>query len=275
MIPITEYWHAVAKTIDAEDEKLSLFVPHSGELGRAREAILRHFLLAHTPDPFRVETGFICRFSGQVGSLEPSYRWTSRQCDLLVYNPQISRPYYSFENLVVVPHQAAKSVVEVKTHLVEREFQQMVDLWEELHWLGEINVMGFAFEGWTFDTFIERLKEAIRDRRYGVANCIAVHRKNYIFIRSEYALAPPSPERHRPARYQFAVNFDAAEKKQSLSSGCFLDTFLRQLPAAGGYRALSIETYLPHWFNQLPLPPEAKLVITDDGNVSHGLLVTE
>jgi hypothetical protein len=269
MIPLTEYWHAVAKAIDAEDEKLSLFVDHPGELGTAREAILRHFLVAQTPEPFRIETGFICHLLTKVGSSDPPDRWTSMQCDLLVYNPQIARPYYAIENLVVLPREVVAAIIEVKSDLGEKTFQQMLALWENTHWLVK-PVLGFAYEGWTFDTFVEKLTEAIRDRRFGVPNCIAVHRRNYVFIRSGYRLAPTTPDRHRPAQYQVAVNFGATENMQGVSSGCFLDTFLRQLPPAGGHSSLPIETYLPRWFNQLPLAAEAKVVTADDGSVSHG-----
>ena len=193
------------------------------------------------------------------------------QCDLLVYNPQIARPYYAIENLVVVPREAASAVVEVKTHLGDKTFQHMLELWENMHWL-PVNVLGFAYDGWTFKTFVEHLRQAISHSRFGVPDCIAVHRENYIFIRSGYHLAPTNPDRHRPARYQVAVNFGAAEDKEGASSGCFLDTFLRQLPSM--LRPIPLDNHLPLWFNQLPLPVEAKLIIADDGTISHGSLPT-
>jgi hypothetical protein len=272
MIPIPEYWRAVAEAINAEDEKLSLFVNHPTGLGTAREAILRHFLVAHTPEPFRIKTGFICHLLAKVGSPELSDQWTSKQCDLLVYNPQIARPYYAIENLVVVPREVAAAVIEVKSDLGKDSFQHMLDLWKDTHWL-PVKVLGFAYDGWVFDTFIDLLKQAIRDQEFGVPDCIAVHRQNYIFIRTGYHLAP-TPNRHRPARYQLAVNFGTAEDKQGFSSGCFLDTFLRHLPPAGGHVPLPIDDYLPLWFNQLPLPKEAKLAIADDGTISPGSLPT-
>jgi hypothetical protein len=40
MLPIPEYWQAVAKAIDAEDAKASIFVKHNASIGAAREAIL-------------------------------------------------------------------------------------------------------------------------------------------------------------------------------------------------------------------------------------------
>src|SRR5712692_3889623 len=131
MIPDAEYWQAVAKAIDAEDEKLSLFVRHSGGLGTGREAILRNFLVTHAPEPFKIETGFIGRLLMKVGAPEAEDFWTSMQCDLLTDNPQIARPYYSIDNLVVIPREAASAVVEVKSDLEERTFQHMLQLWED------------------------------------------------------------------------------------------------------------------------------------------------
>jgi hypothetical protein len=170
------------------------------------------------------------------------------------------------ENVVVVPREVAAAVVEVKTELGKESFQHMLDVWKDTHWL-PVKVLGFAYDGWTFETFVHHLKEAIRDEHFGVPDCIAVHRQNYIFIRTGYHLAP-SGNRHRPARYQLAVNFGAAERSQGLSSGCFLDTFLRQLPTVGGHAPISLDDYLPLWFNQLSLPKEAKFVIADDGTIS-------
>jgi hypothetical protein len=183
----------------------------------------------------------------KVGSHESLNQWTSKQCDLLVYNPQIARPYYAIEKLVVVPREVAAAVVEVKTHLANDSFQHILDMWENTSWL-PVNVLGFAYEGWTFKHFVDNLCQAIKDREAGVPDCIAVHRQNYIFIRTGYHL-PQNSDRHRPARYQVAVNFGAEEEKEGLSSGCFLDTFLRQLPSGGGHVRLPIDDFLPRWFN--------------------------
>ena len=168
----------------------------------------------------------------------------------------------------MVPREAATAVVEVKSQLEEKTYQQMLDIWTNTDWLKSVNVLGFAYDGWIFETFVEHLKQTIQDGQ-GLPNCIAVHRRNYIFIRSGYHLAPKADGR-RPAKYQLAVNCAAAENKEGLSSACFLDTFRRELPPAGGHSQLYIDVYLPRWFNELPLPPEAKIAIADDGSISQG-----
>jgi hypothetical protein len=268
MIPIKEYWHAVAKGIDAENEKVSQFINHPTGLGTAREAILRHFMITHLPEPFEIGTGFVSVIQSKVGSSEPPNQWVSMQCDLLVHNPQIARPYYGIENLVVVPRCAAQAVVEVKSQLDDAALSHMNELWENLHWL-PVNVLGFAYDGWEFDTFVAKLAEEIRTRKYGVPDCIAVHSKNYLFVRTGYRLAKTS-DRHHPAKYQVAVDFGKNHASAGLASGSFLDTFLRQLPTQ--QRDVILDAYLRLWFNQLQLPADAKRVISDDGTVSSGLL---
>jgi hypothetical protein len=106
MLDLPEYWHAVAGSLDAEDKKAGVFIHHHHSLGVAREAILRDWLIRHTPEPYRASTGFIYQFSGEW--------WDSQQCDILVYDPTIAQPDYAIGSMVVVNRQAAKLVIEVK-----------------------------------------------------------------------------------------------------------------------------------------------------------------
>ena len=87
MLPLREYWQAIANAIDAEEKKASIFIRHRPSIGVAREAILRDLLAKHTPEPYRVSTGFIYQFN--------TAWWNSRQCDVLVYDPTICQPDYA------------------------------------------------------------------------------------------------------------------------------------------------------------------------------------
>lgn len=62
MLDVPEYWQAVAGGIDAEETKASLFIKHAPSIGVAREIILRELLVRHTPEPFRIATGFIYNY---------------------------------------------------------------------------------------------------------------------------------------------------------------------------------------------------------------------
>jgi hypothetical protein len=138
MIPVPEYWQAVALGIEAEDRKATLFIRQNDSLGAAREAILRDLIRRQTPEPFRVRTGFVFQVNP-----EP---WSSRQCDILVYDPTVAQPYYEIGELVVVPRPAARAVVEVKTGLEERTFNELLGVWETTFWL-PVPTIGFAYGG--------------------------------------------------------------------------------------------------------------------------------
>jgi hypothetical protein len=252
-----DYWQAVARGIDAEDQKATIFVAQNDSLGVAREAILRDLLVKQTPEPYRVSTGFI-----YLPNPEP---WSSKQCDVLVYDPTVSQPYYAIGGFSVVPRRAAKLVIEVKTNLELETFRETLDVWKTTYWL-PIPTLGFAYEGVTFKTFLTYVGGALKDDEQGIPECIAVHRQNYLVVRSPYRLAPDqaAPRRHRPAKYHLAVDFTAAGGREGQASAAFLDFYHRLL------RNDLYESYLPTWFNELGLPDEALVRITDDGNMSYG-----
>src|SRR5690349_15882290 len=128
MIPLPEYWQAVAKGIDAEDEKASLFIKHNLTVGTAREEILRDLMRRQTPEPFRVQTGFIHQ-------ILPDQQYCSPQCDIVVYDPSIAQPDYHIGELVVVARWPAKAIVEVKTYLDNEEFEKLMLVWDKVAWL--------------------------------------------------------------------------------------------------------------------------------------------
>jgi hypothetical protein len=269
MIPSTlsEYWRAVAQAINAENRKASLFLKDKHSRGIAREAILRFSIATHTPEPFKVETGFICNIPSNAASGKAPELWYSSQCDVLVYDPHVARPYYSFDKLAVVSPCAARAVVEVKTDLKGSTLKEILGVWEHIRRV-RIPMFGFAFSGCSFGTFLDKLAAEIRTNPAGVPECIAVHRKNYLFVRSAYRLAPrpDKPNHHRPAQYQLAVNFGAGKDQEGIASACFFETYQHWLANTGN------ESLLLDWFNSLELPKEAKVRIDDGGEVTQGQL---
>lgn len=265
MILIPEYWRAVARGIDAEDEKASIFIRHRPSLGIARETILRTLVANHTPEPFDVHTGFINYLLQNVESRKLTAHWHSKQCDLLVYDPRVDRPYYAIDQLVVVPRNAVKSVIEVKSELKLDTFQEILMIWRETGWV-PAPTFGFAFEGVKFSTFLKYLRTSIRTSLAGVPECLVVHCKNYIFVRSSYRLAPISPKRHRPAKYQLAVDFGSAENELGSATAMFLELYRRSLAEPFD----SAESYLLNWFNGLALSDNAKVSIDDRGGLRTG-----
>lgn len=178
MIPDLLYWQAVARGIDAEDQKLRVFVRHKLSLGIAREAILRQLLVTQTPEPYRVRTGFICYFT------EPE-PWLSRQCDVLVYDPQVSQPYYSLDEFSVISREAACLVVEIKTEFHQAALDEIVQVAQDARSIA-IPTLGFAFSGVLFNTALEKIANAIKADRRSAPDCVAVHGRNYVIFRPHF-----------------------------------------------------------------------------------------
>jgi hypothetical protein len=218
VLPIPEYWQAVARAIDAEDAKASIFIRHNASVGSAREAILKDVLSRQTLEPYRVTSGFVFH--------PPSENWCSRQCDVIVYNPMVARPYYAIGELAVVPREAAKLVIEVKTELDEKAFKEMLNVWESVFWL-PVPMLGFAYDGVRFQTFVEYLRGAIPTAPRGLPTCISVHRHNYIYMRADYWLAENEalPNKRRPTKCQFAIDFGAAGMGEGAASSMLLHLY--------------------------------------------------
>lgn len=259
MIKIPEYWQAIARGIDAEEQKASILIRHNASVGAAREAILRDVLVKQTPVPYRVASGFVF--------VDQPQEWCSKQCDVLVYDPTVAQPYYSIGDLCVVARWSAKLVSEVKSRLDQEAWSELLGIWSDTSWV-PVPTLGFAYDGVTFDTFLNYLKTTIRDEDKGVPTLVAVHGRNYLFLRSEYRLAPDEsrPKRHRPAVFQIAVNFGEIERYSGWASATFLDFYLRFL------RGWIPETEITRWFNDLGLPDSSLASFSDDGEVTFGKL---
>ena len=98
-----KYWQAVANVLEGESAKAEVYVNHSLSLGVAREAILRNIVMDETPGPFSVKTGIIRESSS--GDL------VSRQCDLLIFDPNVDTPFYKMDEFVVIPSACARCVI--------------------------------------------------------------------------------------------------------------------------------------------------------------------
>jgi hypothetical protein len=255
-IPVPAYWQAVAQSIDAQDAMATLFITHRASIGAAREEILKELLRAHTHEPYRVQSGFVHRLY-----TEPHERYCSPQLDVVVFNPCVAQPDYSIGHLAVLSDRAVAAIVEVKTDLDGAELSSILDIWENVSWL-YIPMFGFAFDGLTFSTFVEQMAEAIRTRAQGVPQCLAVHRRNYVFVRSHYRLNERHG-RHRPAEFQFAVDFGSSNDARGQAAGCLLNFFLGRLGR------LDFE-HLTRWFNDLPIAAEQKVRFSADGDVEYG-----
>ena len=249
-----EYWQAVAKGLEAESEKASVYVTHALSLGIAREAILRRVLIDETPGAYLVKTGLI-REKSQGGVV-------SRQCDLLVYNPADDTPFYRMDDFVVIPAAMAKIVVEVKSGLNAKEkdsdLEQIMDIWSSNRLLS-IQTMGFAYEGMMPETFIQHAIRLFKNDTANLPVCLAVHSRNYLGIRpATYALGQNLPF--------FLLKFGAfGADGAAMATAYFLQWYSMLLNKS----PLELH-YVKDWFNRVQLPTEAKCRIMSDGSVIEG-----
>lgn len=91
---------------------------HPGELGTAREQIIRDFLAAHLPNRFEVSTGFVFDCRGNV----------SRQLDIVVFDSAICPRFEVPGGKFLFPCEAVVAVGQVKSSLTSRnDFRSAVD----------------------------------------------------------------------------------------------------------------------------------------------------
>jgi len=92
-------------------------IQHMGERGGEREQGLKSFLEAYLPSRYVVSNGEIVDDSGQ----------TSRQCDLVIYDPTNCPLLLAGKNYRVFPAEPVFAVIEVKSVLTNSELEDAVE----------------------------------------------------------------------------------------------------------------------------------------------------
>jgi hypothetical protein len=239
----SDLWEAVALGIDAENRKIDIFIHHNLSRGIAREALLRSIVVQHTPDPHKVRSGFVYTHDHRVAP--------SKQCDVLVYNPQIYQPYYQIDEFVVVPQNAATVLVEVKSEIGDRE---LADLCNMTAYAASVTkpLLGFVYEGWLFDTFCEKITPFANDMS-SLPIAIAVHERNYLAIRPTQCASP----------VYFAIDFSRSNPASpGMATAYFMNVYALLLKNDG-----ILDGPLWSWFTDTLtiVPPEARKWLTADG----------
>ena len=268
-----DFVRGIAMVLRGECLKANAFVTHSGSLGTLRERMVQRFVRDETPDRFRVETGLINGHSS-----------TSRQCDLLIHEPDYRAPLYRWEDFVVVRSDTARAVVEVKTTLNQQGFNELTAVHNSVmeielrrpFGMEFIPTFGYALEGVTFDTFLEYLRSVVTENPLGDLMqdapphlnwpvSIAVHERRYLGFR------------HLGGSSRIPMCFGAIDLARitgspdmdldGIETGFFLQLYewvLRERQGAMGSGDMS------GWVNRLPIPDEAKVWITTDGRIHRG-----
>lgn len=103
-----------ASELDALSSRIRLIISHSGTVGTYRENLLQNVLRKHLPERYHVATGFIYG--------------CPRQIDILIYDRLEYAPLFREGELVVVPPNAVRAVIEVKTTLTAEELKESLQL---------------------------------------------------------------------------------------------------------------------------------------------------
>lgn len=105
-------------------------------LGLFAENILRTFLSDTLPKRFGVCQGFV----ENNGNL-------SQQCDIIIYDQHNYAPKYSFGEIMIVPSVAVHSVIEVKTNISSKTFQDTLSAFRTLNQLHVNDMYLFLYDG--------------------------------------------------------------------------------------------------------------------------------
>ena len=115
------YYLSLSEEFSAIQDRLAMLVDHLPTLGNYRESLLRSFLSRHLPDKYHVASGFVL---GKNHS-------PKRQLDILIYNQSEYSPFFRESDLVVLPVDAVRAIIEVKTTLDSSQLDKSMELLDD------------------------------------------------------------------------------------------------------------------------------------------------
>ena len=255
MLHPRDFYEAIALGIDAENKKASVYIKHPTSIGAARELILRDVLLDTTPAPFRLGTGL-------VHGSDNGEHTTSRQCDVLIYNPTINPPKYAFDNFVVLDPGTALVNIEVKSMLNEEAFTQASQVAHST-WNFSIPTLAFAYDSVGLDAISNYIVQAIKSRQNTIPWCIAVHSKNFLYVR------PRTISNGHQCLHLLINCSEAEDTHHGLATSVFLqlyDAWLRN-------RCILSSENLYAWYNNIiDIPDNGRRFFDENGTRHNGAI---
>lgn len=256
------YWQIVSQGMEVEDRRLRMFVRHKASLGVGREHIIRKLLTDHTPEPYRVNTGFVAH------PASPSV--TSDQCDVLVYDPRASQPLYRIDEFVVVPPAAARIAIEVRSNMSfgdDSGWKQVVRVHRSMRPAFPTEVFGFGFRGPTFETFVAGVAAEMKGDILNVPECVVVHKRDYLCVRSTRRAA--LPENTAPPRVCVALDFSKVANAHGSATGYFFHCYHERIRDRVPFAADTIAIHA----RDMGVPPDSIRTIREDGTATTGVVM--
>ncbi|MFB4371145.1 MULTISPECIES: DUF6602 domain-containing protein [unclassified Pseudomonas] len=93
----------IAGELESLSERVRYIIDHGPTVGTYRENLLKNSLRKHLPERYHVATGFI--------------NGLNKQIDILIYDRIDYAPLFREGDLVIVPQESVRAVIEVKTNL--------------------------------------------------------------------------------------------------------------------------------------------------------------
>lgn len=106
-------------------ERIRSLISHTGSVGTYRESLLQTLLRKNLPERYHVATGFM--------------HGCSRQLDILIYDRIDYAPLFREGDLVVVPMESVRAVIEVKTDLTRAAIRESLSLLDEVAYFDDLN----------------------------------------------------------------------------------------------------------------------------------------
>lgn len=109
---------SMAGELDSMSQRVRNLISHAGAVGTYRENLLQTLLRKNLPERYHVATGFIEN--------------CPRQLDILIYDRLEYAPLFREGDLVVVPQESVRAVIEVKTTLNGKILKESLQLLDEV-----------------------------------------------------------------------------------------------------------------------------------------------
>ena len=107
MDPHLKLLESYSSEFTAQLRRINAFITHPTSIGTSHEGIIRRFLQKYIPKRLAVGEGFIIDQQNNP----------SKQCDIVIWSHLDYAPYYREGDFVILPAEAVKAVIEVKTTL--------------------------------------------------------------------------------------------------------------------------------------------------------------
>ncbi len=104
----------IATELESLSERIKFIIDHGPTVGTYRENLLQNSLKKHLPERYHVATGFIFGVRNQI--------------DILIYDRIDYAPIFREGDLVIVPPEAVRAVIEVKTNLTSDSLESALGI---------------------------------------------------------------------------------------------------------------------------------------------------